>query len=215
LVIQIPKLPQIFIAFKKYVYYICLMNKSILRKKILKIRESLSKKMCMLKSDKIYNNFIHFILPEIKKSKIIVVYNSFKKEVQTLKIIKYLLNKGYCVCSPCIINKEIIPCKLTSIKDLRKGPFGIPEPKKKIKLKSLSKIAAIIIPGIAFDKNGNRLGFGFGYFDKFLYKLKNNVLKIGLAFSFQVIKKIPVTKNDIKMDCIITDREIIYVDKKK
>lgn len=104
---------------------------------------------------------------------------------------------------------------MVALKNLQKGRFGILEPKNKIRLKSFSKIAAVIVPGIAFDKKGNRLGFGKGYFDKFLKKIKSDALKIGLAFSFQVLKKIPTTKNDIKMDFIITEKEIIDVNKKK
>jgi 5-formyltetrahydrofolate cyclo-ligase len=191
------------------------MNKLNLRKEMKKMRDSMPEKLCIIKSNKIFNNFFHFIFPKIKNGKTIVIYNSFKKEVKTKKFIKFLLKKKYKIYNPCIINDKIVPCKLLSLKNLQNGRYGIPEPKNKIKLKSLSKIAAVIVPGIAFDKNGNRLGFGMGYFDKFLKKIKRDTLKIGLAFSFQVLKKIPATKNDIKMDYIITEKEIINVNKKK
>jgi 5-formyltetrahydrofolate cyclo-ligase len=145
----------------------------------------------------------------------VIIYNSFKNEVKTNEIIKFLINNGYKVYNPCIINDKIIPCRLHSQKKMSPGPYGIPEPTKKCRIKSMQDLGAIIVPGIAFDKAGNRIGFGKGYFDEFLGKLNKNILKIGLAFSFQMLDKIPVTKNDVKMDVVITDKEIIYVDKKK
>lgn len=190
------------------------MNKKTLRKEMLNIRNKLSNKFCILKSKKIFNNFKKYLFPKIKKGKVII-YNSFKNEVKTDKIIKFLINKGYKIYSPCIINKKIVPYRLYSPIKLFPGPYGILEPRKKVRLKSKEKVSAVIIPGIAFDKTGNRLGFGMGYFDKFLSKIKKNTLKIGLGYSFQILNKIPFTGNDIKMDIIITDKEIIYGKKKK
>jgi len=190
------------------------MNKRELRKKMLNKRCKISNKFLVLKSQNIFNNFKNSIFPFIKKGGIII-YNSFKNEVKTKKIIKFLLEKKIKTYSPCIINKKIVPYRLYTLKKQLPGPYGILEPIKKSKLKTTKKIDAIIIPGIAFDRTGNRLGFGKGYFDKFLKKINKNILKIGLAFSFQVLKKIPTNKNDVKMDIIITDKEIIYVNKKK
>jgi 5-formyltetrahydrofolate cyclo-ligase len=190
------------------------MTKKELRKNILNIRDNISKRQCIIKSNKIFNNFKKHIFPAIEKGGVII-YNSFKNEVKTDKIIIFLMNKGYEIYSPCIINKKIMPCKLYSLKNLLPGPYGISEPAKKYRLKSLKKIKTIIIPGIAFDRSGNRLGFGKGYFDKFLNKINKNIMKIGLGFTFQILHKIPSTKNDVKMDIIITDKEIIYVNKKK
>lgn len=179
---------------------------------MLQIRNKISDKFVNKKSDIIFNNFKKYLFPFLKKGRIII-YNSFKKEVKTDKIIAFLKKKKYEIFNPCLINEKIVPCKFFTKKI--SGPFQIKEPAKKIKLKSFNNISAIIIPGIAFDRNGNRLGFGKGYFDKFLSKIKKRVLKIGLAYSFQILKRIPSTKNDIKMDIIISDREIIHVDKKK
>tara|TARA_Y100001970_G_C13429852_1_gene460581 strand:- start:197 stop:505 length:309 start_codon:yes stop_codon:yes gene_type:complete len=85
--------------------------------------------------------------------------------------------------------------------------FGIPEPKKKILLYP----DIILIPMVAFDKNLNRLGYGGGYYDRLIEKLtkKKNIVKIGLAFSKQRIRYLPVSKYDKKMDYIVTEKYIL------
>jgi len=205
---------QFIVAFKIPVYYICIMTKTEIRKKILQIRNNISDEFCNVKSGRISGNFKKYVFPSLPKGKIII-YNSFKNEVKTNIIINFLINKRYEIYNPCIINGRIIPCRLYSQKQLSPGLYGIMEPIKKHRIKSMQNLNAIIIPGIAFDKAGNRIGFGKGYFDEFLGKLNKNILKIGLAFSFQILNKIPATKNDVKMDVIITDEEIIYANKKK
>ena len=82
---------------------------------------------------------------------------------------------------------------------------GIPEPKKKTKVKP----NILIIPLVAFDKKLNRLGYGGGFYDRFLCKMgKNIIIKLGLAFSHQMIKYVPVEKFDRKLDVILTEKEI-------
>ena len=87
--------------------------------------------------------------------------------------------------------------------------YGIPEPN--IRSKTL-KPNVILVPLLAYDKNLNRLGYGAGYYDRVLKKLslKNKILSIGIAFSFQKYSNIPVDKNDYPLDCILTERKIIY-----
>ena len=69
----------------------------------------------------------------------------------------------------------------------------------------------IVLPGIAFDKVGNRIGYGGGYYDKYLSVLECRINKVALAYGFQVIDDIEVEKHDIKVDYVITDNEIIYI----
>ena len=83
--------------------------------------------------------------------------------------------------------------------------YGIPEPKKKTKVKP----NILIVPLVAFDKKLNRLGYGGGFYDRFLCKMgKNIIIKLGLAFSYQMIKYVPVEKFDRKLDVVLTDKEI-------
>ena len=83
--------------------------------------------------------------------------------------------------------------------------LGIPEPiSKKIVYPEI-----LLVPLVSFDNQLNRIGYGGGYYDRYLAKIskKKKIFKIGLAYSFQKIKKIPINENDIKLDCIITEKE--------
>ena len=95
----------------------------------------------------------------------------------------------------------------TFIDPLKINNLGIPEPEAK----KLAHPDILFIPMVAFDKNLNRLGYGGGYYDRFIEKLsrKKNIIKIGLALSCQKIKKIPINKHDQKLDFIITNEDII------
>ena len=83
--------------------------------------------------------------------------------------------------------------------------YGIPEPtSNKIKFPNI-----LLVPLVAFDKNRNRIGYGGGFYDRYIKKIKKNkkIITIGLAYSFQKVKKIPTNKNDVKLDYILTDKE--------
>ena len=69
----------------------------------------------------------------------------------------------------------------------------------------------VIVPGIVFDKNGHRIGYGYGYYDRFFHKLDANVKKIGFAFDFQVVDKIPEEQHDVPMDVVITEKRVLKV----
>ena len=90
---------------------------------------------------------------------------------------------------------------------LKINNYGIPEPE----IKKLVYPDILFIPMVAFDKNLNRLGYGRGYYDRFIERLsrKKKIIKIGLAISYQEIKKIPINKHDQKLDYIITNENII------
>jgi 5-formyltetrahydrofolate cyclo-ligase len=138
-----------------------------------------------------------------KKAKIVMFYMSFGGEVDTSDMIKEAKRLGKTVVVPvCGKNRIIKPSMLKDKGKFLKGPYGILEPvlKKPISLKSLN---LVIVPGLAFDKKGNRLGRGKGYYDRFLARLPRNVMSIGLAFHFQILPFIPTTPTDIAVKRII------------
>ena len=169
--------------------------KSEIRNKISLLKKSHKKRIIPLS----------FLKLHINKATNIFVYMSKKDEVNTSNIIAFLLENKKKVFIPFIKNDELYFSEYESLDDLQDGSFGILESKQKIP--SNINPDVIIVPGVAFDRKGNRLGRGKGYYDRFL---KNkSCLKIGLAFDFQVLDNIPVQKWDISMDIVITEKEVI------
>jgi 5-formyltetrahydrofolate cyclo-ligase len=189
------------------------MQKKQIRLKQLELTKKLSKKIIGQKSSKIINNLINLDL--FKRSKNICIYVSKDQEVKTHDLIKAILIEDFKnVLVPFVSeNNEIKLSKIKLFSDLLIGKFNILEPREKITYQK--NVDLIIIPGVAFDEKGNRLGRGRGYYDQFLSENKIvSKIKIALAFEEQVIDKIPSELHDIKMDFIITENKIIECNQK-
>ena len=185
-------------------------NKNLIRERMHKLRDSLSFEEVQNKSKKIKDTL--FSLGYLQNSKKIMTYVSFKNEVSTIDIINELLKTEKEVIVPiCDTNDyTLIPSKILSIDELSVSYFGIMEPKEPfIRPINPKDIDIILIPGLAFDKDRNRLGHGKGYYDRFLNRVRSDSLKIALAFDFQVLDSIPIENWDIPMDLIITEKGII------
>ena len=178
------------------------MNKSEIRKKILKIRKQ--------------NNFKNFdisfesLLKILKKEKIrgktVGGYYPYNYEVDATQILKKLEKKNYLICLPKIKKNSQMDFYIWSSKDpLMINNYGIPEPvSNKVRYPDI-----LLVPLVAYDKNLNRVGYGGGFYDRYFKKIKKikKIVTIGLAYSFQRIKKIPINKHDIKLDFIITEKQ--------
>ena len=140
-----------------------------------------------------------------KKAKKLMFYVSFEGEVNTEGMIKGSQKLGKIIAVPvCKKNRMIRPCLLEEKAKLVKGPYGTWEPASKTCL-GLQDIDLVIVPGLAFDKRGNRLGRGKGYYDRFLKGLPNTTVSIGLAFDFQILPNIPTTKHDVAVKRVVSN----------
>ncbi|GCD11146.1 5-formyltetrahydrofolate cyclo-ligase [Clostridium tagluense] len=188
--------------------------KDNLRKNMLKERKSMKTETVSAFSHIIMDTIIK--LPEFLNCKNIMLYLSFNNEVDTYALAKWCLDNGKKVIVPYCIKetREIIPFEINNLtNDLTKSSFGIMEPKHDIlKKANTCDIDLIIVPGVVFDKHGNRIGFGAGYYDRFLPKRVKNTPTIGIAFDYQVISKIPTGTYDVPLDFIITEKRIIFPD---
>ncbi|MCP3660830.1 MAG: 5-formyltetrahydrofolate cyclo-ligase [Bacteroidetes bacterium] len=185
------------------------MNKEILRKDYLNKRQKLSKEEYDKKNKNILNLFIkHFIISSKTKLHIYLSRNE-TKEVDTWQILKEIEKKEPLVCVPKInSNFELINCILNKNTILEKNIFKIEEPIK-YKILNPKKLHLIIVPAIICDKRGFRIGYGKGYYDRFLRTCDKNALKIALTF-FEPLKQIDdININDISMNYNITPNGII------
>ena len=153
------------------------------------------------------------------KGRGVLFYLALEDEVQTRPMIEAALEMGKKISVPLIDDKEreILPSILKDPdKELTSGPWGILEPKRKFYRPSpLGEIDLVIVPGVAFDEAGNRLGFGRGFYDKFLRRLPERVSFIALAFELQVVKSLPCRSHDVAVDYIITEKRIIECKKRR
>ena len=144
-----------------------------------------------------------------KKSDCIGFYYSLKTEVFTSSMIQKALDLRKNVCLPKIDreSKTMYFHTIDGIENLSKNHLDISEP---VGGEICTNIDVVIVPGIAFDKLGNRLGFGSGYYDKFL-TLYTSIYKIALAFDFQLINTIDIQEHDVPMDLLITENRTITI----
>ena len=137
--------------------------------------------------------------PDFIKAEKVMLYYSLPDEVQTEDFIaKWRKTKQ--IILPTVVGDDIVPVMLDNSTTFAKGDFDIQEPQSE---PYTGGYDLIIVPGVAFDKNGNRLGRGRGYYDRFLCNHKD-VKKIGICFDFQLADEIPTEPTDIRMDEIIS-----------
>ena len=175
-------------------------SKGLIRKKYLSRRK---KKYFEVKS-KIFNPLFQLIKKKNIRKKIISLYCPTNYELNVLKIFDNEYFKRFKPILPIIKDKDRMYFYEWKKKDLLSiNKYGILEPlKSKIVVPTI-----ILVPLLAYDKNKNRLGYGKGFYDKFLKKYKN-ILTVGIAFSFQKHHKLPISKKDVNLNYILTEKGI-------
>ena len=180
------------------------MNKSKIRSKILKIRKKNSNKNLKIN----INKFFSFLKNKKFNFKNFGGYYPSNYEIDDLEILYLLDKKKYNISLPIIReNNEMDFFKWSISEPLKINKYGIPEP---ISLK-ISYPEILFVPIVGYDDNLNRLGYGGGFYDRYIDKIEKNkkIIKIGLAFSYQQLKKIPTSLHDKKLDFIITEKGIL------
>lgn len=142
-----------------------------------------------------------------KNAKTIFIFISFNDEVDTLRIIRKSLEDGKIVCVPKVISKQdgMVAIRINNFEDMVVSSYGILEPKDITNIIKENLVDLTFVPGLAFDKKGGRIGYGGGFYDRFLKNMKKDSKKIGLAYSFQIIDEVPMEEHDLFIDGIITN----------
>ena len=149
----------------------------------------------------------------IKESNNIMLYLDFNNEVKTDELINKLISLRKIVSSPITLKEErkLIPSQITNLQNgIKIGAYGIREPKKDISLEvNIKDIDVVIVPAVAYDKDCYRLGYGGGFYDRFLSKLRHDTITIGIAFDLQIFDSVPKEEHDAQLDYIITETQIL------
>ena len=183
------------------------MDKDLLRKKNMNIRDSLDASEVEMLSHKICERLRQ--LDEYKKSDVFLMFYPKGNEVRLNEL--FTENEVYL---PKTVRKDMTFHRYTGEEDLVKARFGIMEPSS-LEVPDYDKNIFMIIPGLCFDRSGGRVVYGGVFYDRFLEKYKDkNIFKAAVAFDFQIISEdIPTEEFDIKPDMIVTESEVIMIGK--
>ncbi|MBI4595983.1 MAG: 5-formyltetrahydrofolate cyclo-ligase [Candidatus Tectomicrobia bacterium] len=154
-------------------------------------------------------------LPQYTISKTLMSFCSFGSEVNTERIIKHALESGKRVAVPKVSlkNKSMLISELNDYeKDLvSTPPYGILEPScRAVRPVNPMELDLIIMPGVVFDREGGRIGYGAGFYDRFLEKVPENVCRMAIAFDLQLVNKLPKEPHDKLVDILVTEKEILH-----
>ena len=183
-------------------------QKATIRKETLEKRKSQDPKMRAAKSRSIIRALLNY--REFQKADKILIYLSMDGEVGTDDLLGRAFELGKRVCVP-IVNQdseELLVSELPGPESsFRLGSFGVREPvEEDLNFVPPDQIDLVVVPGLAFDRQGGRIGYGKGYYDRLLGRLGSEVPRIALAFDFQVLDAVPQDENDIRVDAIITEK---------
>ena len=182
-------------------------SKIVIRKQLKEQREALSKKEYRERCTSIFENLV--TLPEFFRADVVHTYISSKKnEVDTHEMIRLLLKHKKRVVVPISdkATKQMKHSELFSLSELVGGAYGILEPRMYRRV-PVEDIQVVIVPALAVDKKGHRLGFGAGFYDRFLHDVKLPI--ISLVYDFQIVPDVPQETTDVPVSFIVSEKEII------
>lgn len=141
------------------------------------------------------------------KSKVIFIYVSYRNEVATHRIIEHGLSNNKIICVPQIISLEqgMRSIRINSFDELKENKMGILEPLDNTLEVDPKEVDLLLMPGLAFDLQGRRLGYGGGFYDRFLPNCRKDASKIGLCYDFQIVDCVPISPFDEFVDGVITN----------
>lgn len=188
-------------------------DKKILRKEILEKRNNIDLVKKEEMDKKILNQF--YESKYYKQAEKIFIYISYDSEINTKVIINKALkdNKKIYVPRTEFKTRHMDAVGITSLDNLIESKYGILEPSIEELYIDPSELDLIVVPGVAFDRNGGRMGYGAGFYDRYFKKINkqniNKIVKLALAYELQMLDKVPMNTQDVPVDFIITENEFI------
>lgn len=188
-----------------------IVDKKELRKVMIKNRDSLTLDERKAKDNLILKNLFESDI--YKRSTNIFTFINYGSEVKTKDFINMALEQGKNIFVPKTIKetRNMKAIKINSLNNLKADNWGILEPETLEGEICKENLDLIIVPGVVFDGNGNRIGYGGGYYDRYFDDYKLKAKKIALAYDIQVIESVKAEKHDIRVDFIITEKKVIII----
>ena len=180
-------------------------EKNLIRKQMKQLRADMTRTERFEKSMQIFEQLI--TVPEFKRADRIYTYVSMDNEIDTIMLIDYSLSLEKRVFVPRVSGKDMEFYEISDISELSPGYMGIYEPDVNGKEPDFSRMGFMCVPGLAFDKSFNRIGYGGGFYDRYL-SVENKLYKAALAYEAQLLESIPAQDGDVRPDMIVTEENI-------
>lgn len=146
---------------------------------------------------------------EFAEARVVGLYAPVHNEVDTAEVMRQALAAAKIVLFPAVCQEGLEFRRIEDPGMLHRGAFSIPEPDAACPVHSPGEADLIVVPGVAFDLDGRRIGYGKGYYDRALHQLEGKGRLVGLCYDFQIVDVIPGEPHDVRMDMIITERRVI------
>jgi 5-formyltetrahydrofolate cyclo-ligase len=185
------------------------MPKSTLRTGTLAKRRELSPQQVSCQSLTLQQRFL--ALPEFQRAKVLALYAPIHNEVETAAVAAQALATGKTLLYPAVEGSEMEFRRVQGLDELAPGRFGILEPSGEAW--NPQDVDLIVVPGVAFDRAGRRIGYGKGYYDRSLHRLEGSGRLVGFCFEFQLFEEIVGEPHDVTMDLIVTEIRVVRVNK--
>lgn len=153
-------------------------------------------------------------LPEYRRAGSVLWYVGVRSEVATLDVLPRALAEDRQIALPYCVGDELELFRLSSLEQLLPGAYGILEPSSAFRSQSQHRVSAtdldlVVVPGVAFDVCGGRLGHGRGYYDRLLAQVRDQTVLVGAAFECQIVAAVPMEDHDVRMDFVVTQSRTI------
>ena len=186
------------------------MPKRSLRSSMLQQRRQLSEAEVLHRSFVVQRRLL--CLDLFRRAQTVALYSPVHNEVSTLHLMRDALADRRSVVMPQVAGDDLVFRRVLSLDDLAPGRFGILEPRPDTATVPLAELELIVLPGVAFDRRGHRLGYGKGYYDRALLAAGNSCRRVGLAYDFQLVDRLPTFDHDMQLDLLLTETEVLEFD---
>lgn len=147
---------------------------------------------------------------EYGRATVLALYAPIHNELDTSLVFSTALDNGKRVVYPVVTGSSLEFRLVAGDDDFQAGAYGIREPVASCPVMAIGEADIIVVPGVAYDLTGHRIGYGKGYYDKALHQLEGGGHLVGFCFDFQVVDALKDEPHDVRMDLIVTDRRVIY-----
>lgn len=188
-------------------------DKREIRKRIMRLRNAMTPEAIGVKSGEIVRHLKE--VREIREAYTLMVFLNFGSEVLTDELILWGWDAGKRIVVPLCHpeSREMTPCLLGGFNELETGNYGIREPRADLRrVAPFEEIDAVLVPAVAFDRRGYRVGYGGGYYDRFLPKVPR-AAQIGAVFACQIVPEVPTGRYDMQVERVVTEEGIIIPDR--